>query len=128
MRFLIDADLPRETAALVTGFGHDAVDVRDVGMASAPDTAIAQRAVAEGRAILTADGGFADIRNYPPERFAGIVVVELPADARKALILTVIRAFLSRPDLVQELSGRLAIIEPMRARFRPPLEPRTPSP
>jgi predicted nuclease of predicted toxin-antitoxin system len=31
MRFLIDADLPRRTAGLLKTYGHEAVDVRDVG-------------------------------------------------------------------------------------------------
>jgi hypothetical protein len=38
--FLIDASLPRPTAALVTSHGHSAIDVRDIGMATAPDSVL----------------------------------------------------------------------------------------
>jgi hypothetical protein len=36
MRFLIDANMPRSTAELLKGYNHEAVDVRDIGMAAQP--------------------------------------------------------------------------------------------
>jgi len=41
MRFLVDADLPRSTASVLASFGHQAPDVRDVGMREADDPTIA---------------------------------------------------------------------------------------
>ena len=35
MRFLIDADLPRPTAELIRSFGHEATDVRNIGLGPA---------------------------------------------------------------------------------------------
>ena len=35
MRFLIDANMPRSTAELLKRYGHEAVDVRDIGMGGA---------------------------------------------------------------------------------------------
>jgi hypothetical protein len=32
MRFLTDANLPRSAAVLLRQMGHDAIDVRDIGM------------------------------------------------------------------------------------------------
>jgi hypothetical protein len=94
MRFLIDADLPRPVAPLVRSLGHEATDVRDVGLGEAPDAEIAAYARAHELCLLTGDFDFADIRDYPPEHYYGIVV-------------------LSR------LPGRLAIVEPGRIRLRP---------
>ncbi len=42
MRFLIDADLPRTAGDVVRRHGHEAIDVRDIGMRSAKDPKIAQ--------------------------------------------------------------------------------------
>jgi hypothetical protein len=39
--FLIDASLPRPTAALVASYGHTATDIRDIGTGTASDQAIA---------------------------------------------------------------------------------------
>ncbi len=41
MRFLIDEDLPRSTDNLLRQYGHEAIDVRDIGLRGATDTEIA---------------------------------------------------------------------------------------
>ena len=119
MHFLIDASLPRSTAALIKGHGHDATDVRDIGLGGSPDQNIAAHAQAHQLAIVTRDFDFADIRNYPPDQYAGIIVLELPNHAVVPDILNLIDAFLQRQDVLQNLAGRLAIVEPGRIRLRP---------
>lgn len=71
MRFLIDANLPRSLAELVSKLGHDVQFARDVGLGTAPDQEIAAHAQKTGAAIVTRDLDVADIRQYPPERFYG---------------------------------------------------------
>lgn len=75
LRFLIDADLPRFAKTLLEKFGHEAIDVRDIGLRSAKDAVIARYAQDRQACLLTGDFGFADIRNYPPETYYGIVVL-----------------------------------------------------
>ncbi len=58
--------MPRSATAAVRRSGHDASDVRDIGMGSAADTEIARYARDHGLARVTRDFDFADIRNYPP--------------------------------------------------------------
>ena len=41
MRFLVDANMPRSAAELLTRYNHEAVDVRDIGMGGAADSDIA---------------------------------------------------------------------------------------
>jgi predicted nuclease of predicted toxin-antitoxin system len=41
MHFLIDASVPRSVDAVLRHLGHEATDVRDVGMRDAPDDIIA---------------------------------------------------------------------------------------
>jgi hypothetical protein len=89
VRFLIDADLPRSAKALLEKHGHEAIDVRDVGLRKAKDPVIARYAQDHRACLLTGDFGFADIRNYPPAAYAGIAVLELPRDASTTFILAV---------------------------------------
>ena len=119
MRFLIDADLPRGTTALLTSYGYVAVDARDVGLRHAEDSQIASYAKANDLCILTGDWGFSDIRRYPPQDYAGIVVIGLPGGATGAQLLGTLRALLDCPDLIALLPGRLAVVEKARVRLRP---------
>lgn len=120
MRFLIDANLPRSTIALLTDLGHG-VEFARVGMAAATDWDIAARARLTGAALLTRDLDFADIRRYPPEDYAGIVALRPPDDATAREILSVIERFIGQPTFLAALQGRLAIVEQHRVRFRPAL-------
>jgi predicted nuclease of predicted toxin-antitoxin system len=117
--FLIDASLPRPTAALVASYGHRATDVRDIGMSTASDEEVAAYAHANQLAILTADQDFGNLLDYPPDQYAGIVVVRPPTHAKRAVVLALVEQFLQQKDVVDQLSGRLVVIAPGRIRVRP---------
>jgi len=121
MRFLLDANMPRSASGAVQRLGHEAVDVRDVDLGGAEDKQIAAYAKDHDLALITRDFDFSDVRNYPPAEFAGIVVLELPDDAVAATVVKVMESFLSQPQLLSQLAGRLAIVESWRVRFRPAL-------
>ena len=118
MQFLIDANMPLSAAPLIQRCGYKAVDVREVGMGMADDHIIAQYAREQGFTLITRDKDFGDVRNYPPADYAGIVVLELPDDSVAAAILKVIESFLSRKEWLEQLTGRLAVVESWRVRFR----------
>jgi predicted nuclease of predicted toxin-antitoxin system len=119
MRFLIDANLRRSAAGAIRLLGHEAVDVRDIGLSSAEDSIIAKRARADRSAILTRDFDFADVRNYPPEQFHGLVVLDVPDDMKADGIVRLVESFLEDPGFVSRVPGRLAVVGPGRVRFRP---------
>jgi predicted nuclease of predicted toxin-antitoxin system len=117
MRFLVDADLPRSANDTIRRHGHDSVDVHDVGLGSAKDSEIARYAQVENLCIVTGDSDFADLRNYPPTLYARIVVLDLPRTANSAYINQLLDSFLNQ-DLLDSLTGKLAIVEPGRVRLR----------
>jgi predicted nuclease of predicted toxin-antitoxin system len=121
MRFLIDANLPRSIVVLVSGLGHDVEFARDIGLGAAPDREVANHAKASAAALITRDMDFADVRRYPPDEYAGLVVLRIPDSFTAAEIAHVVERFLREPGFVAQLSGRLAIVEVDRVRFRPPL-------
>ena len=124
MHFLIDSSLPRGTGAVVRRAGHQASDVRDLGLGSAADELVAQRARDDGLALITADFDFADIRFYPPQDFSGIVVIDRPDNASVAEVLEMVASFLDVPVVLAGLPGRLAIVDRRRIRLRPALSAR----
>lgn len=120
-KFLIDADLPKDAGAVLRRAGHDAVDIRDLGLAAACDADIASAARLEKRMLLTTDFDFADVRNYPPDQYAGIIVLTLrPSDTRDS-ILAIIAALAARTDLLARVPGRLAVVDHHHVRLRPRL-------
>jgi predicted nuclease of predicted toxin-antitoxin system len=121
VRFLVDANLPRSVVALLQKLGHDVESARDVGLAAAPDRDIAARAKLTGAILLSRDLDFANIREFPPEDYAGIVVLRLPDDATARTIVEVIERFARVRTFLDGLRGRVAIVEMDRVRFRPPL-------
>jgi predicted nuclease of predicted toxin-antitoxin system len=121
MRFLIDANLPRSIVALIAGLGHEVEFARDVGLAAAADADVAAHARASRAALITRDMDFADVRRYPPEQYSGLVVLRVADILKAGEIAQIVERFLREPRFLSQLSGRLAIVEVDRVRFRPRL-------
>lgn len=121
MRFLIDANLPRSIVALITGLGHEVEFARDIGLGAAADADVVEHARIRGAALITRDMDFGDVRRYPPERYSGLVVLRLPDSFTAVEITRVVEQFLREAAFLAQLSGRLAIVEADRVRFRPAL-------
>lgn len=58
MRFLIDNNLSPKLIDLLAQAGHDAVHVRDLGLAAATDEVVLDRARSEARVLISADTDF----------------------------------------------------------------------
>lgn len=115
-KFKVDENLPAETAELLAGAGHDAVTVGDQHMGGQSDSDVAAACRQEGRAIVTLDLDFGDIRAFAPSDYAGIIVLRL-ARLDKSFVLSVLRSLL--PILEQEpLVGKLWIVEETSVRIR----------
>ncbi|MEW5767070.1 MAG: DUF5615 family PIN-like protein [bacterium] len=118
MRFLIDEDLPRSTGDLLRSYGHEAIDVGDIGLRGAKDSEIASYSQHEKLCLITGDFDFSDIRNYPPSQYAGLIVLSIPRNASAHFIINLLEGFLAQDKLVSQLFGKLAIVEPSRIRIR----------
>lgn len=117
MKLKIDENLPGEEADAFRDAGHDAATVRDEGLGGKPDPTIASRIRREARAFVTLDLDFSDIRTYPPEQYAGLIVLRL-ARQDKPHVLGVIGRL--APMLAREdPAGHLWIVEEDRVRIRP---------
>ena len=116
MRFKVDENLPIDVAALLRAAGHDAATVNDEGVGGAPDTDLAELVKREGRALVTLDLGFADIRAYPPAEYPGLAVLRLGRQDKEQVLRACegLVATLAK----ESLGGRLWIVEPTRIRVR----------
>ena len=116
MRFKLDENLPFELVKLFRVAGHDAVTVLDQGLGGARDPDLASACVCEGRAIVTLDTDFADIREYPPGAHPGIVVFRLESQARDHILEIGARFLRALSEAL--LDGQLRVVEESRIRIR----------
>ena len=116
MKFKIDENLPAEAAAVLRDAGFDAETIWDERLSGAGDEVVAARVQKEERVLVTLDLDFSNIRAYPPEQFAGIMVLRLKTQD-KATVLAYMRRAVT---VLQQRSpvGELWIIQHDRVRFR----------
>jgi predicted nuclease of predicted toxin-antitoxin system len=117
MRFLVDEDLPRSLARVLRAAGHDALDVRDIGLRGRPDQEVFRAAQDRDAVLVSGDRGFANIITHPPGSHAGIVVAhfpnEIPTNTLNTQILSAVQSLEE-----MEIRGNLVMIEPGRIRMR----------
>lgn len=117
--FFVDACMPKSSAKLLKGLGHDALDAREISLGGAKDPKIYEYAQKENRILVTRDKGFGDIRSYPPGSHAGIVVLRLPSSFTASQISKVLKDFIEDVE-TEQLKKGLAIVEVGRYRIRRP--------
>jgi predicted nuclease of predicted toxin-antitoxin system len=116
MRYKTDENLPVEVTALLRQHQHDAVSVQDQQMAGQGDPQVARVCQGEGRAFVTCDLDFADIRAYPPEDYHGIIVLRPAVQAVSSLLRLMNRAL---PLIDAELLDRcIWVVDDHRVRIR----------
>ncbi len=118
MRFKIDENLHPEVAALLRQHGHDATTVYDQRLRGHSAAEIAHICQHEARALVTMALDFADIRAYPPQDYAGIIVLRLTDQSRPA-VLQVFRQILDLLDR-EPLTEHLWIVAEHQIRIRSP--------
>lgn len=116
MKFKIDENLPAELAEDLIAQGHDASTVVQQGLAGIADAALLPHVREEGRILITMDKGIADIRRYPPEQYAGLVLLR-PLDTGRGEVLSFARLHL--PSLLElPLEGHLFVVTDRGIRSR----------
>ena len=119
MKLKLDENLGERGRRALTAAGHEVCTVPMQSLASASDSELLARCVAEDRALVTLDMDFANPMIYPPAKHAGVAVLRLPGPATPSDFDRAIATFaeaLRRQPLVRELW----IVEPTRVRVYDP--------
>jgi predicted nuclease of predicted toxin-antitoxin system len=119
--FLIDASLPRATGDAIRAHGHQATDVRDIGLGTASDEDIADHARQHRLAILTVDRDFGNVLAFPPADYFGLVTIRPPNGATTAVLIHLAEQLLHDANVMANLAGRVVVVQPGRIRCRPPV-------
>jgi predicted nuclease of predicted toxin-antitoxin system len=117
MRFLVDNALSPQVAKGLIAAGHDAVHVRDVGLASAVDALILEHAAREDRIVLSADTDFGTLLAVRQESKPSVVLFRGATPRQPAAQVTLLMANLPQVE-ADLLAGAIVVIEPARIRIR----------
>lgn len=116
MKFKIDENLPDEAAGLLRDAGYEAHTVKDENLSGSADPRIALTVQREQRALITLDTDFANIKNFPPMEYFGIIVMRPGAQDKQTVCGLVARLI---PILaIRSPAQELWILEPARVRVR----------
>lgn len=99
MRFLIDENLSPRLAELLNAEGQDAVHIRDLKAAGAPDETVMSLAVQHDRVIVSADTDFGTLLAASRATRPSVVLVRALVDRRPPELAGVLLANL---DVLQE--------------------------
>ena len=117
MKFLVDNALSPVIAVALAEAGHDALHLRDLGIASAPDEQVFEAAAEQGRVLVSADTDFGAILAQRQTKHPSVLLLRRQRSRRPAAQVEQILRHLDR--VVTPLTdGAVVILEPTRIRIR----------
>ena len=114
IRFKLDENLPPVIGDFLRESGHDVMTVYEQGLRSCADPVVLAACQSEGRTLLSFDLDFSNILQFPPERYAGLIVLRLHKPGPRAT-MSLVRRLLPHFDAVP-VAGRLWIVDERRIR------------
>lgn len=113
MQFLADESCDFGVVRSLRAAGHDVLAIAEVSP-RAEDEQVIDRAVREGRILITEDKHFGRLFYAQGEHAAGVLLLRFPATARSHLAGTVVE--LAKDQ--EKLMGRFVVVQPGRIRIR----------
>jgi predicted nuclease of predicted toxin-antitoxin system len=86
MKFKLDENLGTRLQELFRINGHDVETVFSQGLQGCADPRLLTVCSVEGRCLVTFDLDFSDIRRFPPEKTAGVIVMRVPQNPSLELL------------------------------------------
>lgn len=116
MRFIVDQPVSWHIARDLAAAGHDAIHVRDLGMAASPDPPILERAESDDRIIITQDVDYGTLLILG-KRTRPSVIRSRMRDGRPSTQIRLLRQHL--PELEIDLrSGAIVLFDDASIRVR----------
>lgn len=115
MRFLVDEGVDTRLAASLVTAGHDVVEIA-AASPGVTDIAIANRAIAEGRVLVTADKDFGDLAFRDGLAMPGTILIRMPGSLLDERANQLAQAISLHAD---RLASLMVVVERDKIRVRP---------
>jgi predicted nuclease of predicted toxin-antitoxin system len=119
LRFLADHCVSNSTVQTLREANHEVLRLRDVLPVESSDTIVITKAQEIEAILLSLNGDFADIVNYPPKKYKGIVALQMrnrPEILPKLMARLI--AYLNVHATMDHYRGKLLVVEVDRIRIR----------
>ena len=119
LRILVDHCVPESAVQYLLNAGHEVLRLRDCLSTDATDFEVISKAQELNAVLLSLNGDFADIVNFPPEKYKGIIALQIEnhPEILPALLQT-LTGYLSLHNNINHYSGKLLVAEVHRIRIR----------
>ena len=115
--FVIDEDMPRSTAKVLSENGFEALDIRDCGLRGAKDQQVFTFAQEKKAVLITGDKEFGNIVLHPLGTHHGIIVTRVPNEMPTAAVNALLQQALA--GLAEDdFTGNVIVVEPRKIRIR----------
>jgi predicted nuclease of predicted toxin-antitoxin system len=119
LRFLADHCISNLIIQTVRDRYHEVVCLRDVLPVESADAAVIAKAQEVDAILLSLNGDFADIVTYPPEKYKGIVALQMRNHPEiLSQLLSRLTSYLELHATMQHYQGKLLVVEVDRIRIR----------
>jgi predicted nuclease of predicted toxin-antitoxin system len=110
MLFKLDENLGDRGLKRLREARHDVMTVREQHLCGQPDLRVIDVCVMEKRCLITLDTDFADTLTYPPEKYAGIVLLRLPRKPVLSDIDTAVDTVIDALNRGADITGKLWVV------------------
>jgi predicted nuclease of predicted toxin-antitoxin system len=117
VRFLLDENLSPLLAEALTAAGHDSVHVRDLGLLTAADRVVLERAKTESRVLISADTDFGELLAVSGARLPSVILLRRETDRSASSQSDLILANLDQVAADID-AGAIVVLEATRVRVR----------
>ena len=119
LRFLADHCVSNSTVQSLREAQHEVFRLRDVLPVESPDAIVVAKAQEIDAVLISLDGDFADIINYPPKDFKGIIALQMRNHPEiLPRLLARLKAYLESQPAMEHYQGKLIVVEADRVRIR----------
>lgn len=119
LRFLADQCVPTTVIETLRAAGYEIWYLRDHLSIKSPDVEVISKAQELGAILISLNGDFANIFNYPPANYQGIVSLQVKNHPEVLpQILSLLKNYLSANPDMEHYRGKLFLVEAHRIRMR----------